>query len=240
MVGRIDVHSHLLPGIDDGCADLTESLACAKRLVEAGYTHAFCTPHIWPQLKNSTGTITPRVTALQWELDKAKIPLKVMPGGEMHIDANFTKIPHADLVTYNNAGKYALFDFWTAEMPPYFDDCIHHMRAAGITPILAHPERIDAIQNDADVVDTFPKLGLLMQCNLECLGDTVGGARQILAEAWLEEGRYFLIGSDLHKPNTLEKRIRGLHRAFEIVGKEKVWELTHTNPSKLMENPPKK
>ena len=50
ITGRIDVHSHLLPGLDDGCVSLDESLACARRLVAEGYTHSFCTPHIWPNL----------------------------------------------------------------------------------------------------------------------------------------------------------------------------------------------
>src|SRR4051794_15107533 len=56
--GRIDVHSHLLPGVDDGCASIEDSIACAARMVAAGYTHSFCTPHVWPDLPhNNAGTI---------------------------------------------------------------------------------------------------------------------------------------------------------------------------------------
>ncbi len=235
MIGRIDVHSHLLPGIDDGCRDVAESIACASKMVEAGYTHSFCTPHIWPNLDNSVASIAPRVARLQAELDKAGVPLKLLPGGEMHISNTFCETDPDLLVTYNNARKYAIFDFWTERLPSYFEGCLRHIRAAGIQPILAHPERIDAIQNDPDKVIEFLQAGLMIQCNLECLGDPHRGRRTELAEQWLREDRYFMLGSDLHRIETLPVRLRGLERAIEIVGEDKVWELTHVNPLRLVE-----
>jgi protein-tyrosine phosphatase len=234
MTGRIDVHSHLLPGVDDGCRDLFESIECAKRMVENGYTHLFCTPHIWPNLDNATDTIALRVARLQAELDETNVPLKLLPGGEMHISGTFCNTRVEDLVTYNNNRKFALFDFWTERLPHYFERCLQHIRNAGITPILAHPERIDAVQNDPDKIVEFAQAGLLLQCNLECLGDPARGRRTVLAEKWLREDRYFLLGSDLHHLNGLDVRLNGLKRAIEIVGEEKVWQLTYTNPTKLM------
>jgi hypothetical protein len=59
MIQRIDVHSHLLPGVDDGCRDVAESVACARLMVDAGYTHSYCTPHIWRHLNNGRKTIPP-------------------------------------------------------------------------------------------------------------------------------------------------------------------------------------
>ena len=61
MIGRIDVHSHLLPGVDDGCRDVAESIACARKMVEAGYTHSYCTPHVWERLGNNRASIGPAV-----------------------------------------------------------------------------------------------------------------------------------------------------------------------------------
>jgi protein-tyrosine phosphatase len=237
MIGRIDTHSHLLPGVDDGCEDVTESIACARRMVEAGYTHSFCTPHIWPNLDNSIQTIAPRVQRLQAALDQAGVPLLLMPGGEMNISGSFCETAVDDLVSYNGYRKYALFDFWTDRLPPYFESCIKHIQDAGITPILAHPERIDAVQRDPDRVVEIAETGLLLQCNLECLGDPKRGRRTTLAEQWLTEGRYFMLGSDLHRLNSLDVRLVGLKRAIELVGEEKVWELTHTHPLRLMGKP---
>ena len=120
MIGRIDVHSHLLPGVDDGCRDVEESIACAKMMVAAGYTHMFCTPHVWKTFDNYNPTIAPRVTKLQAELDRAGVALKLLPGGEMHISGDFCSLRTEDLVTYNNAGKYTIFDFWADALPPFF------------------------------------------------------------------------------------------------------------------------
>ena len=83
MTPKIDVHSHLLPGIDDGCKTIEESVECARLLVERGYTHTFCTPHIWTSLPANTVINIPTMTAaLQTELDRQNIPLKLFPGGE--------------------------------------------------------------------------------------------------------------------------------------------------------------
>ncbi|HEY0009224.1 MAG TPA: CpsB/CapC family capsule biosynthesis tyrosine phosphatase [Tepidisphaeraceae bacterium] len=235
MIQRIDVHSHLLPNVDDGCRSVEESIACAKRMVGAGYTHSFCTPHIWPTLDNAFGRTQNRVAELQKALDEAGVPLILMPGGEMHIRADFCGLSAEDLVTYNNAGRYALFDFWTHSLPDYFGPCIRHLQKSGIQPILAHPERIEAIQSDPGVVDDFPRIGLWMQCNLECLGEDRPTIRRRLAEKWLQEDRYFLLGSDLHQLAGVDVRLRGLDRAIQLVGEEKVWELTSSNPQKLMQ-----
>lgn len=233
MIGRIDVHSHLLPGVDDGCQNVAESIACARRMVDAGYTHSFCTPHVWPNLGNTIKTIAPRVAALQEALDDAGVKLTLIPGGEMHISSTFCQTDPNELVTYGNLRKYALFDFWTERLPPYFRDCLMHLKDHGIQPILAHPERIEAVTSDPDKIVEFLQDGLWIQCNLECLGDDTMSTRRSLGERWLREDRYFLLGSDLHRLDSLDRRLRGLRRAIEIVGEAKVWELTHTNPLKL-------
>src|SRR5215469_7918145 len=109
--GRIDVHSHLLPGVDDGCATLEESLACARKLVQAGYTHAFCTPHIWPNLpKNTVEEIAQRTQRLQQAYDEASVPLKLLPGGELNLRPDIIDTALNDLPTYGMARKFCLFD----------------------------------------------------------------------------------------------------------------------------------
>jgi protein-tyrosine phosphatase len=233
MIGRIDVHSHLLPGVDDGCRDVAESVACARLMVDAGYTHSYCTPHVWRHLNNGRRTIPARVAALQAELDRANVPLKLLPGGEMHLNERFCEIDDRDLVTYNDARRFAIFDFWTHAMPAYFLPCVRKIAGLSITPILAHPERIEAIQGDPEAVDNIAAAGVLLQCNLECLGDENPTRRRALAEQWLLENRYFMLGSDLHRIETLPRRLRGLERAVDLIGEERVWELTHINPLQL-------
>src|SRR5947209_19694596 len=99
--GRIDVHSHLLPGIDDGCRSVEESLRCARRMVAAGYTHSFVTPHIWPGLPaNTIANITALTQRLQAALDRGDIPLRLIPGGELNLSPTLAQTPREELITY--------------------------------------------------------------------------------------------------------------------------------------------
>ena len=117
--GRIDVHSHLLPGVDDGCESLDESLRCAEMLVAAGYTHSFCTPHVWPNLVDVTiENVTDWTQELQAELDTAGITLKLIPGGELNLRADLPDTMQPDrLITLGMRRKFVLFDIWAERLP---------------------------------------------------------------------------------------------------------------------------
>ncbi|HZL35016.1 MAG TPA: CpsB/CapC family capsule biosynthesis tyrosine phosphatase [Tepidisphaeraceae bacterium] len=233
--GRIDVHSHLLPNVDDGCQSLEESLACARLMVQAGYTHSFCTPHIWPSLPGNTAELIPdRVARLQRELHDANISLRLFPGGELNMTDQTPHLARQDVVTYAMAGQYAIIDLWAQTLPPYFDASIRHLQSMGLKVILAHPERMRAVQDNPGLAGQFSEMGILLQGNLQCLGDPPDSATRRLAEKYLAEDRYFLLGSDLHNLASLPIRLKGLRRAIEAVGEEKVWQLTSENPRKLL------
>jgi protein-tyrosine phosphatase len=234
MTGRIDVHSHLLPGVDDGCADLTESLECARRLVAAGYAHSFCTPHYWPNLKTSAATVPQWTTALQTALDAAHIPLRLHPGGEINLRPGLSDSDPALIVSYGMARKHALIDLWADVLPKFFEPQVRWLQSLGMKVILAHPERMRAVQDEPELADYFQDLGLLMQGNLQCLSDAPGAATRETMEAYLEQGRYFMLGSDLHNLRTLDLRLNGLKRAIELAGAEAIDRLTIQNPGLLL------
>jgi protein-tyrosine phosphatase len=236
--GRIDVHSHLLPGVDDGCKSVAESIACARILVANGYTHAFCTPHIWPTYKGISRLSVPRMCkSLQEEFARAEVGLTLLPGGEMNIYLGVEKTP-ADEVIPLGLGKYMLVDMWATEIPAHFEPAVRWLQGMGLTVILAHPERMRAVQDRPELIDYFIELGLLIQGNLQPLGDPPHSVARQCAEHFLKEGRYFLLGSDSHNPEGMPIRIAGLRRAIELVGEQKVNELTKTNPRSLMERFP--
>jgi protein-tyrosine phosphatase len=235
--GRIDVHSHLLPGVDDGSESLEESIACARELIREGYTHSFCTPHFWPGLSNSVASVKQRVASLQRAFDEASVPLKLYPGGEMNLRPNFMQTPPEELPTFNMAGKYAMFDMWADKIPSHFEPSVRWMQGLGMTVILAHPERMRAVQLDPQLADYFADLGLLLQGNLQCLGDPLKAATRQIAEKYLVENRYFMLGSDLHNQASMPVRLAGLKRAVQLVGKEGMDRLTITNPLQLIDEP---
>ena len=236
--GRIDVHTHLLPAIDDGCPTVEDSLICARMMVAAGYTHAFCTPHVWPTLPKNNSQSLPQLTAdLQARFDADGVPLRILPGGELNFQVCWPHLQNMrleEIVSYGMAGKWMLFDFWAEQIPQNVIDAARHLRSAGAELVLAHPERIKAIQDDPATVDRFAELGVKLQLNSWCLMEPVGTPIGSTAQRLLEEGRYFLIGTYLHNATTLQKRLDGVTRAEEIVGQQAVEQLTITNPQKLV------
>ncbi len=123
--GRIDIHSHLLPGIDDGCRTIEESVRCATAMVEAGYTHSFVTPHVWPSLPGNTVEAIGRLMVMvQRALDEAGVGLKLMPGGENNLGEHTMRTKPEEVVTYGMAGKFVLIDFWCNRLPDFFEPSI--------------------------------------------------------------------------------------------------------------------
>jgi protein-tyrosine phosphatase len=234
-IGRVDVHSHLIPGVDDGCQTLDESLECARLLVSEGYTHSFCTPHVWPSLPlNTPDNIRRMVADLQIALEHAHIPLRVLPGGEINLREDTLHTASESLVTYDMAGRFVLIDLWAEKLPPFFAPNVRWLQSRGAKVILAHPERMRAVQINPGLADTFAELGLLLQGNLQCFGDPPHAETRRVAEQYLGEGRYFMLGSDLHNLRSLPVRIAGLYRVAELVGEEGLWNLTSENPRQLL------
>jgi protein-tyrosine phosphatase len=233
--GRIDVHSHLLPGVDDGCPTLEESLACARRLVETGYTHAFCTPHVWSNLPHNTvAEIRARTARLQQAFDEAKVPLRVFAGGELNLRPEIVDTPRNELPTFGMAGEFCLFDLWAEKIPPFFWKSVEWLQSLGLKVIMAHPERMRAVQDQPELARDFADAGLALQGNLQCLADPVHTHTRRLAEQFLREGRYFVLGTDCHNLAGLSIRLDGLKNAIRLVGERDVWRLTRENPARLL------
>jgi protein-tyrosine phosphatase len=239
--GRIDVHCHLLPGVDDGCPTVDDSAECARIFVEAGYTDAFCTPHIWPALpENNVRNIRRRVEQLQAEYDARQIPLRLFPGGEMNLLWDWPalgELPGAQVVTYGLAGTHALFDFWAEQMSECLDcmePAVKHLQSLGLKLVLGHPERIAALYRDPKSVDWFVERGILLQMNTWCLTDPPGTPIYNLAQKLLVDGKYDLFGTDCHNAASMPNRIRGIEIAETIIGPQMVEQLMVHNPRALI------
>jgi protein-tyrosine phosphatase len=232
--GLIDVHSHLIPGVDDGCKSVEESILCARLLVQAGYSQSFCTPHIWPSNANTVHSIPGLVLALQARLDEEDIPLKLMPGGEINLRAEYISTAADEIVTYGLGGQFALIDMWHATIPDFVQPSIRKLQSHGMTVILAHPERMRAIQDDPSVIDFFLEMGVLLQGNLQCLSDAPHSRTREIAQQFLTGGRYFMLGTDLHSIDTLPARLAGLEIARQLVDAETFDQLTRQHPAMLI------
>ena len=232
---RIDVHGHLLPGLDDGSRTLDESVQIARRMADAGYSHLTCSPHIWPGHSFTPAFILDRVAKLQRELNFAKVPITLVAGGEINLlDLDVFSIPDDEIPTYGMANRYVLFDFWDDELPHDYWARVDRVRVNGAIAIQAHPERIAAFQLDPALLDELAARGVLLQCNLQCLTETAGRRARERCLQWLDERRYFMFGSDLHRIDTLEIRLHGLEIARELLGNQELDRLTIENPARVI------
>jgi protein-tyrosine phosphatase len=234
----IDTHLHILPGVDDGPQTMQEALGLAQALVQEGIRAAIATPHyndIYP--RRSAAEIRERVQELQQELDRHGIALRVFPGHEALITPGLVKdIQAGRLATLNNS-RYLLLELWNTEWLPDTERAIFELRASGIVPMLAHPERYQAIQKDPQRLAALRQQGVLAQLTAGSLIGMQGNTARTCAETLLNQGLISCISSDAHGLRRRPPGVtRGLQRAIELVGRERVYQMTEIAPAAIINN----
>src|SRR5947209_14359794 len=195
----IDTHLHILPGVDDGPETIQESLTLARTLLQEGIHSAIATPHYndeFPQ--RSAAEIRERVYHLQQELDHHGIPLRLFAGHEALIKAGLPEdIQDGRLATLNGS-SYLLLELWNSTWLPETERVIFELRAHGIVPIIAHPERYRAIQQDPARLAALLRQGVLAQVMAGSLTGMQGKTARRTAETLLKKGLIHCIASDAH------------------------------------------
>ena len=234
----IDTHLHILPGVDDGPETIQESLTLAQMLVQEGIHFAIATPHYndeFPQ--HSAAEIRERVYHLQQAIDRHAIPLRLFAGHEALIKAGLFEDIQAGRLATLNGSSYLLLELWTSAWLPETERVIFELRAHGIIPIVAHPERYRAIQQDSRRLVALLQQGALAQLTASSLAGMQGNTTRRCAETLLKQGLIHCIASDAHG---LHRRppgvIRGLERARELVGQVRVDQMIEAQPAAILSN----
>lgn len=204
----IDLHLHILPGIDDGSSSLEESVRMAKRLSELGFKGAFCTSHYIADSPQAADNQTKNCLRekLQAELDKAGIKLKLLPGNEIYIDPKMV-----DYLTKGKASclggelsskkkhQHVLFELPFYAEVSYLRDIIFELKAKGLVPVLAHPERYLFIQKNKETVFELKKLGVKLQSNYGSIVGQYGGKAKKIMKFLLKNRLVSYLGTDIHR-----------------------------------------
>lgn len=236
----IDLHCHILPGIDDGAADVDAALDMARAFVADGVSVVACTPHILPGLyQNTDSGIRTAVGELQRRLDEADIPLKLVPGADNHIAPDCVAqlrdrrmLPLAD-------SRYVLIEPPHHVAPPRMDEVFFDLQVAGYVPILTHPERLRWIESHYALVATLARAGVWMQITAGSLAGTFGSRAQYWAERMLEEGIVHILATDAHDVRHRRPDLsRGAELAARRVGDSEAWHLVSTRPKGVLDNVP--
>ena len=197
----LDLHCHILPGLDDGAERLEVSLSMAAMAADSGVTHIFATPHCNTRdtRKNlRTPALIDAYTALQDALDRAGIPVKILSGAEVLARGRFAEHLRAgDFMTLNGS-RYLLVEFYFDEDPAYMERCMSAVEAEGLIPVVAHPERYFCVQRAPELAQLWAERGRILQLNKGSLLGELGEDAFTAASLLLRRGAVSVIASDAH------------------------------------------
>jgi len=194
-----DMHSHLIPGIDDGAPDLETSLELIRGMVDLGYKKIITTPHIMGEIyDNGPGNILAGAEIVREAIKRENIDIEFSAAGEYMLDDHFSTLLEEDQPLLTIKDNLVLVEFSFVNAPYGFKEKIFMMQIKGYRPILAHPERYGYFHGNKKIYDEFKNMGCLFQVNLLSLIGYYGKAMQDMAHNLIERGDVNLLGTDLH------------------------------------------
>lgn len=201
-----DMHSHLLPGLDDGLQTMEQSLAFLRELSAMGYSKLICTPHILSDMyPNTPETILPRLEMVRKEAAAAGIPVEIEAAAEYMIDLEFERlIASGQRLLGFGTRNYILVEMSYVAVSPNVEKIIFDLQMKGFKPIMAHPERYTYYHQDAGKYQRLIDLGCHLQVNLLSLSGYYGKQVKNAAEALLKKNMVSFLGTDMHHQRHLE------------------------------------
>lgn len=200
----IDLHCHLLPGVDDGSKSMDISLKLATDAVKDGIDYALLTPHHMNgvYLNHKKGVIQ-QTQDFQVELDRHKIPLKVFPGQEVRINGDLlTALDQDDILFADKGGRYLMLEFPDNDIPSYTNNMIYELMQRGIIPVIVHPERNTMIMKKPDILYDLLSRGCLSQITASSYVGIFGHKVQKFSKQLIQAGQAYIFASDVHNlPN---------------------------------------
>ncbi len=213
----VDIHCHMIPGIDDGSPSLEVSLDMARMAVNDGIGTVICTPHQLGNFQHNSGdSIRQQTQQFQIELQKARIPLRVLPGGDVRIEEPMIRgLGDGAVMSLADHRRHVLLEL-PHELYFPLEPILQNLEAKGMVGILSHPERNRGILQQPELIPTLVDQGCLMQVTAGSLLGSMGKECQELSRSMLLDGLVHFIASDAHG-NKLRRPL--LRRAFDEVAR---------------------
>jgi protein-tyrosine phosphatase len=237
----IDIHSHILPGVDDGARTLDESLDMLRMAVDTGVTIQVLTPHIhYGRYENQKADLQQRFDVFQDQVDSANIKIGLQLGSEVRIGTEIMQLVAQDAIPTlgeYNGKKTFLLEFPRIEVPVGYENLVKWLINKNYLPIIVHPERNQTFVRLPQKLQILTDMGCPLQITASSLTGLFGEEAQHNAELLLQEGRVSAIASDCHnlkgrKPDLLS----GFNTAVKTIGEDLARSLVNTQPAQLIEN----
>lgn len=224
----IDLHCHLLPGVDDGSKSMDISLKLANDAVRDGIDYALLTPHHMNGVYlNHKKTVIQQTQEFQVELDRHKIPLKVFPGQEVRINGDLlTALDQDDILFADEGGQYLMLEFPDDDIPNYTSNMIYELMQRGIIPVIVHPERNTKIMKQPDILYDLLNEGCLSQITASSYVGIFGHKVQKFSKQLIQAGQVYIFASDAHNlPNRKYEMRKAFHKLRREFGEDLTNEL---------------
>jgi len=194
----IDIHSHILPAIDDGSKSLEESIVMLRAMQEVGYSKVITTPHVMVDVyRNTPKIVRKKLVLLQEEARTRGLDIEIEAAAEYYLDDGFLgHLNSGDVLSFGDG--YLLFETSYMDRPINMEDMIFEIQSAGFKPVLAHPERYRYINDLGGEYSRLKELGVLFQLNLNSLIGGYGKNAKQKAEFLVKQGLISFLGSDAH------------------------------------------
>ncbi|HPG29586.1 MAG TPA: tyrosine protein phosphatase [bacterium] len=234
----IDIHSHILPGIDDGAPDMAASIKMAKQAFMDGVTDIIATPHyIKGNYDNTLSIVLEKVGELNEALEDNNLPVKIYPGAELYLDIELLNdILTKKAPTLNN-GIYVLIELPIQSIPHGTEEIIFKLLVNKYIPVIAHPERNSEFLARPEKLYKLIEKGALTQMNAGSLLGDFGGRVARVSKLFLQNKFIHFVGSDSHYfENRCSKLTKWIEHASHYVGLDYAADMTTTIPKKILDS----
>jgi protein-tyrosine phosphatase len=233
----VDLHTHILPGVDDGPKTIEQSILMINQAEKAGVTTICATPHILGQVTfQLEEKIKRSFDLLKTKMVQMGSKLEMVLGSEIYVREDMDSLKRLDFFTLNNTGRYLLIELPWGQFPPHLDRIVFELLLEGKVPIIAHPERSIITKRQLVYVENLVQKGALMQINAGSLLGLLGRKIKSIAEELLKHNLAHFLASDAHDHLAFPIRIlpSAFARASKIMGREKAEKLVVSNPHRVI------
>lgn len=231
----IDIHSHILPNIDDGSKSIEETTKLLEQAYEAGFTDIVSTSHYIENYYEANEQ--QRKELIKYCKGNINTKLNIYIGSEIYITENIVDLINSKNASTINDSRYVLFELPMNNNVLYLKDVIFRLIENDFIPIIAHPERYSFVQKNPNMLMELIEMGVLFQANYASIIGYYGKEAQKTIKLLLKNNMIHFLGSDVHRQNTIYKKMPEILEKLEkLIGKEKLYELSNTNPKLVLEN----